>query len=221
MLKNKVVPSADGVLSVILANVKMGWLKAVKFDYCFLQRYIYDIIMVMLGKSITYHSNLAPICEGSVKRQSSLIGFTLLELSIVMVIIGLIIGGITVGQDMIRSAELNSVVSNFQKYQTAVNAFKLKYSALPGDMDNASSYWPTCDATPANCDGDNDGLIQSELAWLHLSLSEIIPGSYPVAALPFELGTEMPESSIAGKADSLTSATVYGSPQQNWISIGG
>jgi prepilin-type N-terminal cleavage/methylation domain-containing protein len=90
-------------------------------------------------------------------------GFTLIELSIVLVIIGLIIGGVTVGQDLIRSAELQSFVSNINQYKVAVNTFKLKYNALPGDINKAQSYWPSCVdniALANTCNGDGDGAIE-------------------------------------------------------------
>jgi prepilin-type N-terminal cleavage/methylation domain-containing protein len=61
-------------------------------------------------------------------------GFTLVELSIVLVIIGLIVGGILVGRDLIRASEVRSSVSQLEKLDTAVNAFRLKYEALPGDI---------------------------------------------------------------------------------------
>ena len=111
------------------------------------------------------------------------LGFTLLELSIVLVIIGLIIGGITVGQDLIRAAEINSVASDFQKYQVTLNSFKLKYNSLPGDIGNATAYWPT--ASTGN--GDKNGVINDSgsgsnnealRAWQHLGLAELIPGNY-------------------------------------------
>lgn len=61
-------------------------------------------------------------------------GFTLIELSIVLVIIGLIVGGVLVGQDLIAAARVRSQISQIQQYQTAVNTFKIKYAYLPGDM---------------------------------------------------------------------------------------
>src|SRR3982751_930235 len=65
-------------------------------------------------------------------------GFTLIELSIVLVIIGLIVGGVLVGQDLIRAAEVRATISQIEKYNTAVNTFRGKYNALPGDL-NAST----------------------------------------------------------------------------------
>ena len=54
-------------------------------------------------------------------------GFTLLELSIVLVVIGLIVGGTVVGKDLIRASELNSIITQQNKIQIALNTFKLKY----------------------------------------------------------------------------------------------
>jgi prepilin-type N-terminal cleavage/methylation domain-containing protein len=61
-------------------------------------------------------------------------GFTLIELSIVLVIIGLIVGGILVGQDLIKAAEVRAQVSQIEKYNSAVNTFRSKFQAIPGDM---------------------------------------------------------------------------------------
>ncbi len=124
-------------------------------------------------------------------------GFSLVELAIVLVIIGLITGGILTGQDLIRASELNSIYADVNKFKTAFNTFKLKYNAMPGDMSNATSYWgaETCpgsaSATGATgtCNGDADGIIdyidwttisgnESYRVWEHLSLAGLIPGSY-------------------------------------------
>jgi prepilin-type N-terminal cleavage/methylation domain-containing protein len=61
-------------------------------------------------------------------------GFTLIEMSLVLVIIGLIIGGILVGQDMIKASEVRATLAQIEKYDTATNTFRTKYSALPGDI---------------------------------------------------------------------------------------
>jgi prepilin-type N-terminal cleavage/methylation domain-containing protein len=64
-------------------------------------------------------------------------GFTLIEMSIVLVIIGLIIGGVLVGQDMILTAQIRKQITQIDKYTTAVNAFRDKYQCLPGNCANA------------------------------------------------------------------------------------
>lgn len=92
-------------------------------------------------------------------------GFTLIELSIVLVIIGLIAGGILVGQDLIRAAEVRAQISQIEKYNSAVNTFKAKFGALPGDMavGTANQFGF---AVGAGCTGqeggrDGNGLIES------------------------------------------------------------
>jgi len=111
-------------------------------------------------------------------------GFTLLELSIVIVIIGLIVAGISAGQSLVRQAGLRSVSTDIANFQAAKNSFKLAYDAKPGDMDNAFDYWGTdCAATDVLCNGDGYNRVEhlsQEMfrAWQHLSLADIISGSY-------------------------------------------
>jgi prepilin-type N-terminal cleavage/methylation domain-containing protein len=88
-------------------------------------------------------------------------GFTLLELSIVIVIIGLIAGGILVGRDLIRAAKIRAQISQIQKYQAAVNTFRLKYNGLPGDLANPdAAAFGFSQRGPHPGEGDGNGIIE-------------------------------------------------------------
>jgi prepilin-type N-terminal cleavage/methylation domain-containing protein len=60
-------------------------------------------------------------------------GFTLIELSIVLVIIGLVIGGVLVGRDLIDTAANRAAIAQIEQYRAATQAFRVKYGGLPGD----------------------------------------------------------------------------------------
>ena len=81
-------------------------------------------------------SNIIATAPNSQRKMASQkkAGFTLIELSIVLVIIGLIVGGVLVGQDLIRAAEVRSAIAQVEKLNTGVNTFRGKFNAVPGDM---------------------------------------------------------------------------------------
>lgn len=84
-------------------------------------------------------------------------GFTLVELAVVMVIIGLLIGGILKGQEMIANQKINSTITQIKALDAATSTFIDMYDAFPGDMADAQDRLSGC---TANCDeGDGDGLL--------------------------------------------------------------
>lgn len=125
--------------------------------------------------------------------------FSLVELSIVLVILGLLTGGVLTGQSLIRAAELRSVSTDLQRYTSAYYTFRDKYMGLPGDFTKATSFWgslggdgynSTCQALPASgtatCNGDGNGIIDHNSvgygerfrAWQHLANAGLVEGSY-------------------------------------------
>ncbi len=124
--------------------------------------------------------------------------FSLVELSIVLVILGLLTGGILAGQSLIRAAEIRSITTQFNQFIAATQTFRDKYMAYPGDMNNATRFWnrqvnaATCATnsaatvtTPGTCDGNNNGMIDLPTGsnerfqyWRQLALSGLIEGTY-------------------------------------------
>jgi prepilin-type N-terminal cleavage/methylation domain-containing protein len=66
--------------------------------------------------------------------------FTLIELSIVLVIIGLITGGILTGQTLIAAARVRSMITQLDRFNLAVTTFRGKYDCLPATCTNPSSF---------------------------------------------------------------------------------
>jgi prepilin-type N-terminal cleavage/methylation domain-containing protein len=121
-------------------------------------------------------------------------GFTLIELSIVLVIIGLIIGGVLVGRDLIQASKIRAQVSQIEKFNAAVHTFRNKYGGIPGDLKYTEArgyglysitYAPYVGLSAR---GDGNGLIQSRgenyftdelvMFWRHLSEAELLDGVY-------------------------------------------
>jgi prepilin-type N-terminal cleavage/methylation domain-containing protein len=118
-------------------------------------------------------------------RQKNEKGFTLIELSIVIVIIGLIVAGVVGGQALVKQANLRAVATEFAKIELAVNNFILEYNARPGDIPNAYSYWgASCHADANVCNGDRNRSLggwntdEPAMFWKHLSLAGLLEGNY-------------------------------------------
>jgi prepilin-type N-terminal cleavage/methylation domain-containing protein len=122
-------------------------------------------------------------------------GFTLIELSIVLVIIGLIVGGILVGQNLISAAGVRATISQLEQYSTAVNTFREKYGYLPGDIPAQSATqfgFAARGSQPGQGDGNGiiegywggqavgneEGSGETLLFWQDLSAVHMVEGNY-------------------------------------------
>lgn len=168
-------------------------------------------------------------------------GFTLIELSIVLVIIGLILGGVLVGQDLIRAAEVRSQIAQVEKLNTAVNTFRGKFNAIPGDM--ATSIATQFGFSNASCAGsagrrDGNGILEAGptntlyqgggengLFWNDISSSvagNLIDGSFTTAtctSLPFVVGTGLLSYMLPSKIGRGAYVYVYSSNGYNFYGL--
>lgn len=122
-------------------------------------------------------------------------GFSLVEMSIALAILGLLVGGILAGQSLIRSSQVNSAVTEYNRILSSIITFRDQYGKPPGDLPNAQSYWgaaPNCPGTSTQgttngttCNGDgNSKIIQSGSSqeqfriWQHLANAGLLEGRF-------------------------------------------
>jgi len=117
-------------------------------------------------------------------------GFTLIEIAVVLVIIGLLLGGVLKGQEMIASARVRNLISQQDGVKAAYFGFLDRFRFLPGDYGFA-----TTNIAGATVNGNGNGLITAQtisgatqdefiLVWEHLSRAGFISGSYTYNEAP-------------------------------------
>ena len=128
-------------------------------------------------------------------------GFSLVELAVVLVIIGIIAAGILKGRDLIENARLKRVISEVHEIQMALNSFLDKYDALPGDFQDASTLIA---ASLPNGNGNRiiegsglDPTAEAFHAWAHLAGAHFYE-KVSLEDLAAEFGKGAPASSMGG-----------------------
>lgn len=151
-------------------------------------------------------------------------GFTLLELAIVLTLVGLIVGAVLRGQELIDSVRLRRAARDYQQVQAAIFLFQDKHGGLPGDFDRAARQIDTrlndgnanqVIGTPGNAapaashlsDIDAAALAESSYFWEHLALGNFVPnveldiaGSTSRRFSPFKTGAKWGVIALAAQA---------------------
>ncbi len=139
-------------------------------------------------------------------------GFTLVELAIVLTIVGLLIGGILKGQQLIANAKVTAQMASFKSVEAALTTFVDQYAAVPGDMLTAQTRIPGCVAPCAN--GPGTGQLgaaatyatvwatgsagNNVMFWVHLSKAGLLAGIPGTAATFGQATSGLPTGKIGG-----------------------
>ncbi|MCP5266294.1 MAG: type II secretion system protein [Burkholderiaceae bacterium] len=130
-------------------------------------------------------------------------GFTLVEIAIVLVIVGLLLGAVLKGQELIFNSKVKATYNLSREMSAAMFAYQDRYKMLPGDDTRATTRFPG--ATPATTDGNGDGFLNQVVNWNctgvtsgdncrflhHLRLSGFIGGA----------GSDNPISALGGRVN--------------------
>ena len=138
-------------------------------------------------------------------------GFTLVEISIVMIIIGLLIGGTFGGMKLIENMQVNRTVQDIKAIESAALTFKDAYGRLPGDITNPSTRLSNCTVAPCATGGNGNRILgATSLAsaaiaatdenftfWHHLQAANLLSMGYKNTT-DMTVGEGQPEPSIGG-----------------------
>ncbi|MEZ0344220.1 MAG: prepilin-type N-terminal cleavage/methylation domain-containing protein [Caldimicrobium sp.] len=148
-------------------------------------------------------------------------GFTLVELAIVLVIIGIILGAVLKGQELIFNAKVKRLQSQIKEMMAALYTYYDKYGYYPGDDPTATSRWA------GTVNGNGDGIItdgycddpaeESCRIWQHLRLGNIISGD-PNNITPAQM---VPKHAFGGSLHMFSgNSTLAGTPRSgHWIAL--
>ncbi|HQU88166.1 MAG TPA: prepilin-type N-terminal cleavage/methylation domain-containing protein [Denitromonas sp.] len=152
-------------------------------------------------------------------------GFTLVEIAVVLVIIGLLLGGVLKGQELINNAKVKSLVQEFNNVSTMIYGYQDRFRFLPGDDPQVVNHVNgTLATTPASSIGNSriDGTWNSTTAtdesflfWQHVRLAGLATGSTIITAADYpELNVEN------GRIGVTSTAPITGFPGQFFICSG-
>ncbi len=132
-------------------------------------------------------------------------GFTLVEISIVIIIISLLVAGVVAGQKLLQNAKLQAVIKEIREYDTAIKQFKDKFRYYPGDLPNAATYWDATHGNATNGNGNwqvSSTTTESLYFWKELALAGFTPSTYSgaVSTPSYQIGTNIPGSNYNNNA---------------------
>lgn len=143
-------------------------------------------------------------------------GFTLVEIAIVLVIIGLLLGGILKGQELINSAKVKNLANDFRVIPTYIYAYQDKFKALPGDDNQATSHLPATPGITIN-NGDGNGVIAGSVFgagnkptgealefWQHVRVANLAAGPNDQADLAY-----VPTNAVGGNISVASAGTPW------------
>src|SRR6266699_1779816 len=141
---------------------------------CGLQRPFLGYISCVIREILHFREERLSMKACPYKR-SAQPGFTLVEIAIVLVIIGLLLGGILKGQEMITQAKIKNVINDFNGIAAAMNSYQDRYRSLPGDDNSAAGRWAGAFSGNGNGQFDAGGAAE---------VYNNVPAGPPTAATP-------------------------------------
>jgi prepilin-type N-terminal cleavage/methylation domain-containing protein len=149
-------------------------------------------------------------------------GFTLVEIAIVLVIIGLLLGGVLKGQEIITNAKVKNLENSVDGLAAAIYSYQDRYRAYPGDDERAERFPGVGTSKKGNGNGVIEGSfddsttgVESSYLWLHLRNSGLVSGEIAVAN---DAAYAKPRNAFGGVTGAATSGTTGGAtPIKNII----